>query len=157
MIRGIPLLLFRSLSVFILLQPAILVGLPPSPVEEAETVVRLQLEALQTNDKPEADSGIATAWNYAHPDNRRATGPLDRFTLMLKGVTYRDLLDHRTHSLELEAASETVVVFRVTVVPESGLTRLVYFWAVAKIGEGERSGEWGTTAVSAPMVEETPV
>jgi len=61
-----------------------------SAAEQARTAVIRQLEALQENDEPSPDAGIKTAWDYAHPSNQSATGPLDRFTRMLKSPAYRD-------------------------------------------------------------------
>ena len=55
-----------------------------SPVE----VVAIQLTALQANDAPETDAGIAQTWAFAHPDNQRMTGPLPRFAQMIKGPQY---------------------------------------------------------------------
>ena len=52
--------------------------LRPDPALSPAEVVAIQLDALQTNDTPEADAGIAQTWAFAHPDNKRVTGPLPR-------------------------------------------------------------------------------
>jgi hypothetical protein len=41
----------------------------PNPALSPEDVVAIQLNALQTNDTPETDAGIAQTWAFAHPDN----------------------------------------------------------------------------------------
>ena len=62
----------------------------------AEEVVRVQVEALGANDTPTPDAGIATAFRFASPGNRAATGPLERFTRMVKGPVYGDMIDATT-------------------------------------------------------------
>src|SRR6185437_12206552 len=51
---------------------------PLSPIPKPELtpgqVVEIQLEALQFNDKPAKDAGIATTFRFASPGNRKATG-----------------------------------------------------------------------------------
>jgi hypothetical protein len=117
-----------------------------SPAE----VVEIQLSALQTNDSPEADAGIARTWAFAHPDNKRMTGPLPRFARMIKSPAYRLLLDHRAHEIEEIARSDDGVVFAVTVTADSGEV-VIYQWQVGKVAEGEDAGAWMTTAVSPPV------
>ena len=46
-------------------------------------VVKIQLRGLMNNDKPNKDSGIEQTWEFAHPNNQRYTGPLDKFKSML--------------------------------------------------------------------------
>ena len=65
-----------------------------------EMVVRIQMEALGTNDEPYSDRGIEITWGFASPDNRIFTGPLDRFKAMIHGATYGPMLNH--NSVEYE-------------------------------------------------------
>lgn len=51
----------------------------PSPDLSPDQVVRIQLDAMARNDEPAPDSGIATAFKFASPENQAQTGPLDRF------------------------------------------------------------------------------
>ena len=60
----------------------IVAGARPLPTLAPEDVVRIQLEALRRNDT--GDGGIAIAFRFATPDNRRSTGPLSRFARMIK-------------------------------------------------------------------------
>jgi hypothetical protein len=66
----------------------------PDPEYGPEQVVKIQLEALADNDDPVANAGIKTAYNFASPANRRATGPLDRFVNMVNGPLYAPMVDH---------------------------------------------------------------
>ncbi len=81
-----------------------------SPVD----VVNMQLAALADNDNPLPNSGIATVFRFASPSNKEATGPLDRFTMMVKGDPYRDMLNHRQSELmpAMESPSHTLIPVR---------------------------------------------
>ena len=118
---------------------------------DARQVVEAQLVSLKNNDQPFPDAGIDAAWSFAHPSNQRATGPLERFTRMLKSPTYRSLLNHSAHKLELIIATETSATFDVLVFPGGNAAPIRYRWTVALVESGERAGEWATTAVSAPQ------
>lgn len=64
----------------------------PSAKWQPVQVVSLQLEALRGNN-PKTDDGIATAYAFASPRNRKAVGSLANFTRMLHGG-YPDMLTH---------------------------------------------------------------
>ena len=64
----------------------------PSPDINPIDVVEVQLFALQSND--ESDFGIRQTWEFAHPRNKMATGPLPRFTSMIKTPAYSILLNN---------------------------------------------------------------
>lgn len=66
----------------------------PEPEYGPAEVIDIQLSALATNDEPVVDAGIKTAYNFASPGNRRATGPLDRFIKMVNGPQYAPMIDH---------------------------------------------------------------
>jgi hypothetical protein len=66
----------------------------PDPGYAPATVVGLQLAALRDNDDPRTDAGVLTAYNFASPANRRATGPRDRFVRMVHSPQYSPLIDH---------------------------------------------------------------
>jgi Domain of unknown function (DUF4864) len=122
----------------------------PDPALSPAEVVETQLSALQRNDSPQADAGIVQTWAFAHPDNKRMTGPLARFAQMIKSPPYRLLIDHRSHEVEEVARSDAEVVFAVTVTSEIGEV-VIYQWQVGKVADGEDAGAWMTTAVSPPI------
>ena len=124
--------------------------LMPHPALSPEEVVTIQLTALQANDIPETDAGIAQTWAFAHPDNKRMTGPLPRFAQMIKGPQYRMLLDHRSHEVREVSRTDNQAVFAVTVTSETGDV-VGYQWSVAKVADGDNAGAWMTIAVSPPV------
>jgi hypothetical protein len=124
--------------------------LMPDPALSPAEVVSIQLNALQANDTPEADAGIAQTWAFAHPDNKRVTGPLPRFAQMIKGPLYALLLGHRSHEVKEVSRSDNEAVFAVTVTSRTGEV-VGYRWSLAKVAEGANAGAWMTIAVSPPI------
>ena len=66
---------------------------PNSDIKPSE-VVKIQLNGLQKNNLNFKDSGIEQTWNFAHPNNKKVTGPLPNFKRMIKGDSYQMMLDH---------------------------------------------------------------
>ena len=46
-------------------------------------VLMIQLNSLKNNNNPYKDAGIEQTWEFAHPINKEATGPLERFKQMI--------------------------------------------------------------------------
>lgn len=127
-------------------------GPAPDPALPPERVVEIQLDALQHNDEPHEDAGIERTWAFAHPANKRMTGPLDRFAAMIKSPAYRMLVDHREHTIKRVAVTEQSALFAVMVVSASG-EAVFYQWQLQKA----RSGAWMTVAVSPPVRREDAI
>ena len=53
-------------------------------------VVKIQLTGLQNNDSDFEDGGIEQTWNFAHPNNKKVTGPLVNFKRMIKSYNQTD-------------------------------------------------------------------
>ena len=51
----------------------------PSSLIKPKEVIKIQLSGLMKNDDQFKDSGIEQTWNFAHPDNKKNTGPLPNF------------------------------------------------------------------------------
>jgi len=66
----------------------------PNPSLAPAAVVRIQLQALASNDMPYVDAGIEITFRFASPNNRRVTGPLEKFGRMVKNPVYRPMLNH---------------------------------------------------------------
>ncbi len=72
----------------------------PDPSLSPQDVVSIQIEALQHNDTPYEDRGIEITFNFASPTNKRMTGPLERFKVMVRNPIYGPLIDHRSAAYE---------------------------------------------------------
>ena len=124
-------------------------SLSPNPKLSPQEVVSIQLEALRMNDIPYPDAGIAQVWAFAHPDNKLVTGPLVRFTQMIKSEAYRILIGHRSHKIELVSETDREALFAVSVTASDGKV-YGYRWSVKKVSSSKLAGAWLTSAVSAP-------
>ena len=114
-------------------------------------VVQIQLRSLKQNDKPKKDNGIEQTWEFAHPNNQKYTGPLDRFKTMIKGKSYEMLLDHLDHNIIKVKSDDLIVRFEVTVL-DKNKTYYKFNWIVEKYtSEGPLEGCWLTTVVSVPI------
>ena len=71
---------------------------PNSDIKPSE-VVKIQLNGLKKNNLNFKDSGIEQTWNFAHPNNKKVTGPLPNFKRMIKGDSYQMMLDHISHTI----------------------------------------------------------
>ena len=121
----------------------------PDPAIEPVEVVAIQLKALQFNDNPIADFGIAQTWNFAHPRNRAMTGPLPRFASMIKGPAYVNMIDHASH--RITPTMEQTGIQQFDVLLETSMGQVLYFqWTVEKVTMGEFKDCWMTVAVSMP-------
>ena len=123
----------------------------PDPSIAPEEVVAIQMKALQFNDNPSPDFGIAQTWNFAHPRNRAMTGPLPRFANMLKGPAYGLMLNHASHRIVPVPSNDNRANFDVFM--ETGSGQVLYFnWAVELVEGGEFDNCWMTVAVSMPRL-----
>lgn len=114
-------------------------------------VVMIQLNSLRDNDKPNKDNGIKQTWEFAHPDNRNSTGPLNRFTLMLKGESYMMLLNHLEHKILKLQSTDSLASYEITIL-DKDKTYYKFLWQVEKYNkDGPLKGCWLTTMVSSPM------
>ena len=117
---------------------------------EPYQVVKIQLRSLKKNDDPKKDSGIEQTWEFAHPNNQKTTGPLDRFKTMIKGKSYGMLLNHLDHKVVEVKSTDSTALFEVTVL-DKNKAYYKFNWAVEKYtAEGPLKGCWLTTMVTAP-------
>ena len=123
---------------------------PNTNIEPFE-VVKIQLKGLKKNDLPSKDSGIEQTWEFAHPNNKKNTGPLERFKIMLKSQSYGMLLNHLEHEIVQMKSTNLVALFEVKILDQSK----VYYkfnWQVEKYtNEGPLKDCWLTTAVTTPI------
>lgn len=146
--------MYVILSVFLLTTSAAAQGLlVPDPNLSPERVVEIQLSSLKYNDVPVADTGIAQTWVFAHPNNKNVTGPLERFAVMIKGPSYRMLLDHREHSIQPVVQLNDHAIVAVTITTAAN-QQISYQWELSKVLSGEYEGSWMTTGVSPPILAE---
>ncbi len=111
-------------------------------------VVKIQLEALKNNNKN--DDGIKVTWLFAHPNNKKATGPYERFRIMIYGQQYQQLLNHDSHKITLIMNTPSKHMFKIEILTKDKQL-LFYEWHVEKATEENCNNCWFTTAVSIPI------
>ena len=118
----------------------------PSVEREPAEVVQIVIEALQNNDQPFIDAGIATTYAFASPSNKANTGPLPRFASMVKGAPYGILVDHVAHEFsEVVLAGQNA--YQMVRIKGPDGSQVIFAFRLGQQGEGEFEGMWMTEAV----------
>ena len=124
--------------------------IPNNSILPAE-VVKIQLVALMNNDKKFEDSGIEQTWNFAHPNNKKNTGPLPNFKMMIKGNSYQMLINHISHTVTELGSSDNWAQFEVVILDKEKIYHK-FNWQVEKFTlEGPLQDCWLTTVVTNPI------
>ena len=125
--------------------------LKPSSGIKPEEVVRIQLIGLQQNDLEFKDSGIEQTWNFAHPNNKKVTGPLGNFKRMIKGDSYQMMINHLSHTITQLGSKDNWAQFEVVILDKNKIYHK-FNWQVEKYTlEGALKDCWLTTMVSNPI------
>ena len=139
--------------IFLLISTTILkaeILVPRSDIKPSE-VVKIQLMGLQKNDQYFQDSGIEQTWNFAHPNNKKVTGPLPNFKRMIKGDAYQMMLNHISHTITLLGSGDKWTQFEVIIFDKDKIYHK-FNWQVEKYTEeGQLRDCWLTTIVSNPI------
>ena len=125
--------------------------LKPSSDLKPVDVVKIQLTGLQKNDLDFKDSGIEQTWNFAHPNNKKVTGPLGSFKRMIKGDSYRMMINHLSHTITQLGSKNNWAQFEVVILDNNKIYHK-FNWQVEKYTlEGVLKDCWLTTMVSNPI------
>ena len=125
--------------------------LSPDNTISPKEVVKIQLSGLQQNDLEYKDSGIEQTWRFAHPNNKRVTGPLSNFKMMIKSDSYGMMIDHLSHTITELGSSDKWAQFEVIILDKNKIYHK-FNWQVEKYTlDGSLKGCWLTTMVSSPI------
>ena len=123
---------------------------PNSNIKPSE-VIKIQLNGLQQNDSKFKDSGIEQTWKFAHPNNKRVTGPLSNFKMMLKSDSYGMMINHLSHTITELGSSDKWAQFEVIILDKNKIYHK-FNWQVEKYTlDGSLKDCWLTTMVSSPI------
>jgi hypothetical protein len=117
----------------------------PDPALAPQEVVRIQLEALRHNDA--ANRGIAAAFRFASPRNRRSTGPLPRFARMIEEGPYALMLRFSDAAYGPVQVRGRRAVQRVTLFAPGSAPVSYAFFLSRQQQDGPLDGCWMTDAV----------
>ena len=125
--------------------------LSPNSNIKPKEVIKIQLNGLQKNDSKFKDSGIEQTWNFAHPNNKRVTGPLSNFKMMLKSDSYGMMINHLSHTITELGSSDKWAQFEVIILDKNKIYHK-FNWQVEKYTlDGNLKDCWLTTMVSSPI------
>ena len=125
--------------------------LSPNNTISPKEVVKIQLSGLQQNDLEYKDSGIEQTWKFAHPNNKRVTGPLSNFKMMIKSDSYEMMINHLSHTITELGSSEKWAQFEVIILDKNKIYHK-FNWQVEKYTlDGSLKDCWMTTMVSSPI------
>ena len=123
---------------------------PNSDIKPSE-VVKIQLNGLKKNNLNFKDSGIEQTWNFAHPNNKKVTGPLPNFKRMIKGDSYQMMINHLSHTITKLGSGENWAQFEVILLDKDKIYHK-FNWQVEKYEtDGPLKDCWLTTMVSSPI------
>ena len=125
--------------------------LKPKSDIKPDRVIEIQLSGLQNNDFIYKDSGIEQTWNFAHPNNKKVTGPLDKFKRMINGDSYQMMINHLSHPITKLGSGENWAQFEVILLDKDKIYHK-FNWQVEKYeADGPLKDCWLTTMVSSPI------
>ena len=114
-------------------------------------VLSIQLNSLKDNNNPYKDAGIEQTWEFAHPNNKKYTGPLEKFKILLNSDSYKMLLNHIDHNIIEVKTTDSKAAYEVTILGEEK-NYYKFKWVVEKYEiDGPLKDCWLTTAVSQPV------
>ena len=117
---------------------------------KAFDVLVIQLNSLQRNNIPYNDAGIEQVWKFAHPDNKKITGPLEKFKEMIYSKNYKMLINHENSEITILSENSNTSVFKVFIL-SNDKKKYSYIWHIQKVEQqGDLMGCWMTTIVSTP-------
>ena len=113
-------------------------------------VLMIQLNSLKNNNNPYKDAGIEQTWEFAHPDNKKITGPLNKFKEMIYSRNYKILISHENSEITIIKKTKDISIFKVVVLTKDK-KKFYYIWQIDKVLlDGNFKNCWMTTNVSNP-------
>ena len=121
----------------------------PNDKFSSSDVVEIQLISLQSNSKN--DKGIYQCWIFAHPKNKKYTGPFKYFVKMIKNKPYDKLLNSKF--FKIKVLFENTKDARIEVLLDSkNNRRYKVFWSLGKATlNSECQNCWMTLGVTQPF------
>ena len=121
----------------------------PNDLFSSIEVVELQMSSLQTNTKNN-NSGIYQCWLFAHPENKKYTGPFGNFKRMISDTSYKILLNSTKFKVKLLKENKNNATYSVNVDAYDN-KRYNLTWVLEKASISQDCKNcWMTTSVTQP-------
>ena len=122
----------------------------PNDLFTSIEVVELQMSSLQTNTKNN-NSGIYQCWLFAHPENKKYTGPFNNFKRMISDTSYKILLNSTKFKVKLLNENKNNATYSVNVDAYDN-KRYNLTWVLEKASISQDCKNcWMTTSVTQPQ------
>ena len=122
----------------------------PQPDLKPLDVLLIQLNSLKNNNTPYSDAGIEQTWEFAHPNNKKVTGPLEKFKQMIYSKSYEILISHENSEVIILNETENISIYKVIILSKDK-KKYYYIWQIEKVLlDGNLKNCWMTTRVSSP-------
>ena len=122
----------------------------PNDLFSSIEVVELQMSSLQTNTKNN-NSGIYQCWLFAHPENKKYTGPFNNFKRMISDTSYKILLNSTKFKVKLLNENKNSASYSVNVDAYDN-KRYNLTWVLEKASISQDCKNcWMTTSVTQPQ------
>ena len=122
----------------------------PNDLFSSIEVVELQMSSLQTNTKNN-NSGIYQCWLFAHPENKKYTGPFNNFKRMISDTSYKILLNSTKFKVKLLKENKNNATYSVNVDAYDN-KRYNLTWVLEKASISQDCKNcWMTTSVTQPQ------
>ena len=138
------------MSLFVFNNNKALSNVLPNDIFSAIEVVELQMTSLQTNSKIN-NEGIYQCWLFAHPENKKYTGPFSNFKRMIADTSYKILLNSIKFKTQLISKSDKVIKYSVDIDAfDNKRYQLDWVLEKAKLNKNCKNC-WMTTVVTQPQ------
>ena len=144
-------LFIKSILIFFIITNISVADLvKPKPALKPLDVLLIQLNSLKNNNTPYTDAGIEQTWEFAHPNNKAITGPLNKFKQMIYSKSYEILISHENSEITILNETENTSTYKVFILSKDK-KKYFYIWQVEKVLlDGVLKNCWMTTSVSNP-------
>ena len=139
------LIIFASLAGFVGLHLQSKDLILPSTKLTGYQVLVLQLQSLKNNTKLGNDRGIEQVFIFAHPENKKITGPIKNFKKMIKSDPYSIFLDHNENKIETVHKDEFHEVYLVKVTKNK--ISKTFLWTLITYIDNNKNSFWFTVNV----------
>ena len=126
--------------------------LKPDPKYSPADVVNFQMKALKNNNTPYQDAGIELTFRFASPQNRKSTGPLERFKLLFKNEDYAPMLNHSSLEIGPVNYSDGGADVPIYIISKRG-EKILYLFRLDKQNQEPYENCWMTSGVIRVPVE----